>query len=184
MLSTEAKSTTRGRWKVEQFANIVIVVAAAAITITNVYQRWAPRAAHTSQPSQSFETARAAATELVGKEFSLPKGYNGGTGATAVLFLSNSCHFCTASAPFYQRLASIHSSAPEEFSVAAFFSPKEGRDAGSKYLEGNAVTVESIESVNFANLNVRVTPTIVLLDGNHGSKLSGRVSWTLTMKVK
>jgi hypothetical protein len=167
---TETKGSVRGRWKLERLANIAIVVAAAAITITNVYQRLVPRTALPSPPNQNFEEARAAATELVGKEFTLPKGYNGGTGATVVLFLSDTCHFCTASVPFYQRLASIHSSAPEEFSIATFFSPREGRDAGSKYLERNRVIVESIESVDFSSLNIRVTPTVLLLDGNHRVK--------------
>jgi hypothetical protein len=148
----------------ETWVNLAILAVAAGLTIANVYQRVAPDHA---RAKQSREQLRAEAAQLSGKEFSMPAGYKGGATATIVLLLSKDCSSCAAGAPFYRRLSSIRSSAPADFSIAAFFPPQQGPNAGAEYLAKNAVAVDAAQSMDFVRLGLRVTPTLVLLDREH-----------------
>lgn len=88
-------------------------------------------------------------------------------GRTLLLALSSKCHFCTESAPFYQRLARER---PKARLIALV---PHTVDEGKKYLEELKVDVDEILQVPFGSLGVRGTPTLILV-GDQGSTIK---SW-------
>jgi len=79
---------------------------------------------------------------------------------TLLLLVSTTCHFCSESAPFYQRLAQTHGTA--QLVVLMPQSVSEGK----KYLDDLKVNIEDIRQVNFGSLGVRGTPTLILVDAD------------------
>jgi thioredoxin-related protein len=84
---------------------------------------------------------------------------------TLVLALSKSCHFCTESVPFYQKLASFKNSSPQRLRLVAVLPDKQ--EEAEAYVKGNGIGVDSVVSLPLANLGVRGTPTLLLLDGQN-----------------
>jgi thioredoxin-related protein len=81
-------------------------------------------------------------------------------GQTLLLALSTSCHFCTDSAPFYQRLSKDHG---DTRLVAVF--PQENSE-GERYLSNLGVKVDEVEQASFVDLGILGTPTLVLVDSS------------------
>ena len=81
-------------------------------------------------------------------------------GQTLILALSDKFHFCTESAPFYQRLAKQRG---KTLLVAVLPQPV---DQGRKYLEGLGVAIDDIRQVSFPAIGLRGTPTLILADNN------------------
>jgi len=92
-----------------------------------------------------------------GDVLTIPK-VNWQNGQTLLLALSTSCHFCTDSAPFYQRLSKDHGDARL---VAVF--PQE-QDQGENYLTRLGVKVDDVEQASFMDLGISGTPTLILVD--------------------
>jgi thioredoxin-related protein len=84
---------------------------------------------------------------------------------TLVLALSKSCHFCSESVPFYKKLASFKNSSPQKLRLVAVL-PDKQEDAEA-YVKGNGIGVDAVISMPLANLGVRGTPTLLLLDGQN-----------------
>lgn len=81
---------------------------------------------------------------------------------TVLLVLSESCHYCTDSAPFYRRLverAQVRGSRV----IAAL---PEDLDTSKAYLNRLGVLVDDILQVNPSSLGTRATPTVLLLDNS------------------
>jgi hypothetical protein len=81
-------------------------------------------------------------------------------GQTLLLAVSDKCHFCSESAPFYQRLAHDHG---KTRLLAVLPQPVED---GEKYLDSLKVTVDDVKQASFSSLGVRGTPTLILVDKN------------------
>lgn len=81
-------------------------------------------------------------------------------GQTLLMAVSNKCHFCSESAPFYQQLARQHGKARL---VAVLPQPVED---GKKYLEGTNVAVDDVRQAPLTALGIRGTPTLILVDNN------------------
>jgi thioredoxin-related protein len=77
---------------------------------------------------------------------------------TLVLAISNTCHFCTDSAPFYQALVKAKKDARV---VAVLPQPVE---EGRAYLEKLGVSVDEIRQLPLDKIGVRGTPTLILVD--------------------
>lgn len=77
---------------------------------------------------------------------------------TLILALSNTCHFCTESAPFYKRLAEMRTGARL---VAVL--PQSVKE-GERYLAKLGVSVDEVTQLNLDKIGVQGTPTIVLID--------------------
>jgi hypothetical protein len=77
---------------------------------------------------------------------------------TLILAISNSCHFCTASAPFYKRLVEDRKGTR----IVAVFpqSTQEGQD----YLKQLGVAVDEVRHLDFSAIGVQGTPTLLLVD--------------------
>ena len=80
-------------------------------------------------------------------------------GKTLLLALSTTCHFCTRSGPFYQRLAKEHGDARL---VALVPQPVE---EGRAYMERLHVEVDDVRETQLGDLGVSGTPTLILVDG-------------------
>jgi hypothetical protein len=99
----------------------------------------------------------------------------GGSRQTVVLALSNKCHFCSESAPFYKRLAADLAQVKDVRLVAVF--PQEVGEA-KKYLDGLGVPIQTVMQATLSSLEVRGTPTLIIVDSTGEVKQSwvGRLS--------
>lgn len=76
---------------------------------------------------------------------------------TLVMVLSNQCHFCTESAPFYRKLTEIKNGTR----LIAIL--PQDRDSARAYLERLGVSVDEMLQSDLSNMGVRGTPTLVLV---------------------
>ena len=79
---------------------------------------------------------------------------------TLVLALSTQCHYCTESAPFFQR---IQREASKDVKLVAVL-PQPVGDS-HKYLEGEGVKVDDVRQTQLGAIGVAGTPTLLLVDG-------------------
>lgn len=79
---------------------------------------------------------------------------------TLVLAISTQCHFCTESAPFFQR---IQKDRPKDLKMVAVL--PQAVDEGRKYLEGQGVQVDDVKQATLNSIGVIGTPTLLLVDG-------------------
>jgi thioredoxin-related protein len=79
---------------------------------------------------------------------------------TLVLAVSATCHFCSESASFYQKITSEASGANLQIVAALPQSASEGKD----YLQKLNVPVSEIKQVSLDEINVSGTPTLILFD--------------------
>jgi hypothetical protein len=85
--------------------------------------------------------------------------------ATLVLALSTHCGFCQESVPFYQKLAVFKNSSPARVRLATVMSePKEEIEA---YLKKQGIAADAVFSMPIAQIGVKGTPTLLLLDGQN-----------------
>lgn len=80
---------------------------------------------------------------------------------TVLLALSNKCHFCTESAPFYQKLTHELTDRKNVRVVAVF--PQDVSE-GKKYLDGLNVPITRVAQATLDSIGVRGTPTLVIVD--------------------
>jgi len=78
---------------------------------------------------------------------------------TLVLALSTPCHFCTESAPFFQR---IRKETAKDLKMVAVL-PQPVNDS-HKYLEAEGVQVDDIRQAQVNSIGVTGTPTLLLVD--------------------
>ncbi len=79
---------------------------------------------------------------------------------TLVLAVSTQCHFCTESAPFFQR---IQKEKAEDLKLVAVL--PQAPDESRKYLEGEGVHVDDVKQATLSAIGVTGTPTMLLVDG-------------------
>ncbi len=80
---------------------------------------------------------------------------------TLVLALSTQCHFCTESAPFFQRIQK--ETAKGLKMVAVLPQPAE---ESRKYLQGEGVQVDDVKQARLSAIGVSGTPTLLLVDNS------------------
>lgn len=81
-------------------------------------------------------------------------------GKTLLLAVSNTCHFCSESAPFYQRLS--HGQRGTRLVAVLPQTVEEGRS----YLDKLNVAVDEIKQAPLPSFGITGTPTLVLVDHN------------------
>ena len=131
----------------ERLVNVAILVAAVCLVVL---------VTHTLV--QRHETA-AANQPLLHKGDTLSLG-GGASAPVLLLALQTGCHFCKESMPFYERL-SRDAQAGHAHLVFGF--PQAASDDAA-YLKANGVEAGDVREVNFDKVEVRGTPTLVLLD--------------------
>lgn len=142
---------------------IVVLALAVAVQVSfEVFDRVRPigRAAPrpiTSAPAQEYEIGeRLPATGAV----DLSR-----TDHTFLLFLRSTCGYCTASMPFYAKVAEARRQSPISISLTALSS--ESERVLQDYLQRHNVSLDALVSLSPADsrqYRVRGTPTIMLVD--------------------
>ena len=129
--------------------SIAIILAVAVIQYRKAPQQTKP------PPPVSFAALRVGERVLlVGVDWSKNE-------RTLLMALSDQCHFCSASSPFYQRLTK-EMSAQENIGLIAVF-PQSANEA-RKYLNTLGVSIADVRQSSFDALGVIATPTLVLVN--------------------
>ncbi|MCU1284064.1 MAG: hypothetical protein JWO13_414 [Acidobacteriales bacterium] len=135
--------------KLEAAANVAIVIVAVLVIAVIVRNQLSSQ-----QPNVPPQIAVGASVPLKDTDWK-------GNSKTLVLGISTTCHYCTESAPFYQRIArqtdrsrSVHMMAvlPQPFSEAM------------AYLAKLKVPVRDVRQATLASIPISGTPTILLVN--------------------
>jgi thioredoxin-related protein len=138
--------------RVELLANVAIIIVAILLGGVIVKRFILNRDGH-SHP---------AAKELApGDKVPLAEADWAKNGRTILIVLQKGCRFCTESAPFYQRLVRELSGRSDVRLVALL--PQQVAD-GKQYLNEMGVSIDDVRQVSLAQLNVRGTPTLILVN--------------------
>lgn len=101
----------------------------------------------------------------VGAKFTVPNVNWNENNRTLLLALSTTCHFCTESAPFYQRLV-------KESGVRLIAVVPQDVAEGKLYLNRLGVPIDDIRQMSLDSIGVAGTPTLLLVDDE--GRVSGR----------
>lgn len=144
---------------IEISANIAIIIVAVLLGAVLVRQMLAG-GMQTRAPAPQPNVATDLSTRLMlpGVDWSENK-------RTLVLALSSTCHFCTESAPFYQRLA-------KEEGVRLIAVVPQDVTEGRAYLDRVRVPIVDVRQMPLDVIGVDGTPTVFLVD-NEG-RISGK----------
>lgn len=144
----KGQSYKRGRAMLEKAVNVAILVVATFFVVQQV--RGGPRPPGPSQVPNYKVGDRIAKPQ----DLSLSK-----SPLTLVLATQSTCKYCTASLPFYARLADRAQSAGVRFIGVT----NEGIEVNAKYLQNGNVPITEIVDVAQTELKIRGTPTLLLL---------------------
>jgi len=149
--------------RLEVLANIAVIVTSVVLcsVLAKKYFLTANKqtvAAATTGQSLSAN-APAKSGLQAGMKVSLPGIEWSKSSRTVLLVLSTTCHFCTESAPFYQKL---QQQKPGNVQIVAVL-PQAVED-GRQYLNKLGVSVSELVQAPLASLNVSGTPTLVLIN--------------------
>lgn len=97
-----------------------------------------------------------------GMKVSLNDADWGKYGQTLLLVLQKDCHFCTESAPFYQRLEREMARNSNVRLVAVLPNTV---DESKKYLGDLGLSIHEVRQASLSSLGVGGTPTLILVDG-------------------
>ena len=140
--------------KVEMVTNITIITVALLIGAAVVKRHFLAGA--------SGKDNRPPVKEInAGSKVALPGMDWRKNGKTLLLALSPGCHYCSESAPFYQRLARETSAAGKAKLIAVFSTPD---SEGRKYLNELAVEIYDVRQASLDSIGVTGTPTLILVD--------------------
>lgn len=139
--------------KVQTAANIAIILVAILLGGVLVKPYIFPAAAMKSAPTGE--------TIKLGTKLPLTDVDWNKSEKNLVLVLSSTCRFCNESAPFYQKLAA-QKSEQNNFRLIAVMPQK--TEEAKKYLDEHKISVDEIKQTNLDAINVRGTPTLVLVD--------------------
>ena len=139
--------------KVEILANLAIIIVAALLAFVLVSRYLLP----------SEQKAGVAEATLVkaGTKLSLPGVDWGQSDRTLLLVLSTTCHYCSESTPFYQRLAQERSKHGGVRLIAVL--PQSVEEA-QKYLADHGITVDQVRQSIPGAPYAKGTPTLILVD--------------------
>ena len=140
--------------KVEMVANIAIIVV--AVMLGGILVRQYYFADNRDARSVNADPRIPAGTSML-----LPDVDWAENRQTLLLFLSTECHFCSESAPFYQRLVQATIGRRDLHLVAVL--PQEV-NRSQEYLKELGLSIEVVKQASFKSIGVRATPTLILVD--------------------
>lgn len=152
--------------KVELLANVAVLVTTLLLCSILIKKYLLPNAStvgsvHAVQSKTSSTNTPNSQRVQIGTKISVPGVNWSQSPRTVLLALSTSCHFCSESAPFYQRL---QQQKPNDVRIIAVLpqSPANGQN----YLESLGVSVSEVFQAPLASISVSGTPTMMLIDRN------------------
>jgi hypothetical protein len=144
--------------KIEVGANIAIIVVASLLSVFLVRKYFLPSQTQATQARTQAPVTIPAGTKIpmTGVDWSK-------NGKTLLLVLQKGCHFCSESAPFYQRLVRETS---EHSGVQLIAALPQDVNEGKQYLNDLGVQVNEVKQASLSSLGIMGTPTILLVDKN------------------
>lgn len=144
--------------KVELVADIAIIIVAILLISVLIKNYLLP-----SNPRQSNSRIATVSQRQVetGGKINLADVDWQKNGQTLLLALSTTCHFCSESAPFYQKLMKERGGNTRLIAVLPQ-SINDGRD----YLDRLGVSVDDIKQAPLSSIGVGATPTLILVNSN------------------
>jgi thioredoxin-related protein len=144
-----AKSITQ---RLEFFTNLAIIVAAVLLSVVLIKIYLLPN--HSKDGPRDWRVPAGVKVSLPGVDWSNNK-------QTLLLVLQKGCHFCTESAPFYQRLVRETAGRGSIHLIAVL--PK-ASDESKKYLDDLGVAIEEVKQAELDSIGVHGTPTLILVN--------------------
>lgn len=141
--------------KIQTISNVAIIIVAILFGGILAKNYLLPA----SQKSAAVESEEV----KVGTRITLPDVDWSKSDKNLVMVLSTNCRFCTESTPFYQKLAHMKTGNGDVRLIAAL--PQKVTEAQT-YLSEHHVSVDEVRQTNLSTVNVRGTPTLVLVDRN------------------
>lgn len=139
--------------RIELLANVAIIVVAILLGVVLVGRYLRP----TPPAPEDVERAQIEP----GTKLSLPSVDWSRSDQTLLMVLSTNCHFCTESAPFYQRLAR-EKAKHKDVSLIAVMPQSVGE--AQKYLDEHGISVDEVRQVDPRATHTRGTPTLIMVD--------------------
>jgi hypothetical protein len=137
--------------RIELVANIAIILVAILLGVVLVRNYFFRRPFEPQTSSTS--------TVRPGMKLSVPDIDWKANGRTLVIALSTQCHFCTESAPFYQRIATERAKAGNLRLLAILPQPV---TESEQYLKELGITVDGVKQLQLDSIGVNGTPTLIL----------------------
>ena len=139
-------------------ANIAIIIVAVLICSVIAKDYFAQKPV--GQPSKAEGLSDKPLAEIqTGTQLSVSGVDWSKSNHTLLLAISSKCHFCSESAPFYQRLSK------ERGRIQLVAVLPQSISEGHTYLDSLKISVDDIRQASLSSLGVRGTPTIILVDG-------------------
>ena len=135
--------------KIELVANIAIILVALVICAV-VVQKYFLSGNRVGEPP----------VIKVGTKVALPGVDWAQNHKTLLMVLQKGCHFCTESAPFYQRLVQETANKGVKLVAVLPHPEAEARD----YLQTLSVPIADVRQAPLGSINVAGTPTLILVD--------------------
>ena len=146
--------------RIEVIANISIIFAAALGGFVLARDHIFVNRVRTELRDMGVRTD-AKREALVGRPVTLPDVDWAQNGQTLLVVLSNECHFCTESAPFYNKMI-LTAAERKDLRVIAVF--PQAVDEAKAYLAQIQVPISDVRQISFYSIGVRGTPSLVLVD--------------------
>lgn len=155
---------------VQFLANLATIVIAVLLSFIVIKQYILPNS-DTRNSNINLESGKSSATPAlapnskekvnpVGKTVPLEKVNWKENKRTLVLYLSDTCRFCTESGPFYQKL--VEKNSDDKIKLVTVL--PQSVDEGKQYLEKLGVGIKDVHSSSLASIGVRSTPTLLLVN--------------------
>jgi hypothetical protein len=141
--------------RIELAANITIIAVSLLLGFVLVKKFLLHRAESDRQPLSSVIRP--------GAKISLPQTDWSLSERHLVLVLQKGCHFCTESAPFYQRLTQAAGTRKDLELIAAL---PQSVSEGKQYLDGLGVPIAEVKQADPSSVGATGTPTLLLVDRN------------------
>lgn len=138
--------------KIEFLANIAIIVVAILLGIVLIKNYLLADRSRDAPRDMRVPT---------GMKVSLPDVDWSGNNQTLLVVLQKGCHFCSESAPFYQRLVRETAGRANLHLVAVL---PQTTDEGKKYLNDLGVAIDDIKQAELGAVGVGGTPTLILVN--------------------
>ncbi|HEX8649466.1 MAG TPA: hypothetical protein VF708_01395 [Pyrinomonadaceae bacterium] len=138
--------------KLELLANIAIIVAAVLLSVVLIKSYLLPDRSKSGSLDMRIP---------VGSKIPLPGVDWSDNKQTLLLVLQKGCHFCTESAPFYQRLIRETGGRGDLHLIAVL---PQTIDESRKYLDELGVAIGDIKQSSLDSIGVGGTPTLILVD--------------------
>ena len=144
-----AKSITQ---RLEFLTNLAIIVAAVLLSIVLIKNYLLPD--RSKDGPRDFRIPAGVKVSLPGVDWS-------NNNQTLLLVLQKGCHFCTESAPFYQRLVREMAGRENIHLIAVL---PQISDESKKYLDDLGVTIAEVKQAQLDSIGVHGTPTLILVN--------------------